>query len=64
MSFNVDGPTSCSRPKLRWKDVVNADLHKKHLNISLASNKCKWRNAIRPVTQHIALHPTMSGTRR
>ena len=51
MSFNVDGPTSQGRPKLRWKDVVNADLCKKHLNISLASDRSKWRNFIRPVTQ-------------
>ena len=51
MSFNVDGPTSRGRPKLRWKDVVNADLRKKHLNISLACDRSKWRNAIRPVTQ-------------
>ena len=37
MSFNVDGPTSRGRPKFRWKDVVKASIHKKHLNISLAS---------------------------
>ena len=49
MSFNVDGPTSRGRPKLRWKGVVNADLRKKHLNISVASDRSKWRNAIRPV---------------
>ena len=51
MSFNVDRATSRGRPKLRWKDVINADLSKKHLNISLASDRSKWRNAIRPVTQ-------------
>ena len=39
MSFNVDGPTSRGSPKLRWKDVVNADLRKNHLNISLANDK-------------------------
>ena len=50
--------------KLGWKDVVNADLRKKHLNISLASDRSKWRNAIRQVTQQIALQPTMSGTGR
>ena len=64
MSFHVDGLTSGGRPKLRWKDVVNADLRKKRLNIGLASDRSKWRNAIRPVTQQIALQPTMSGTRR
>ena len=58
-SFNVDGPTYQDRPKLRWRDVVNTNLHKKHLNISLAINL-----NIRPVTQQIALQPTMSGTRR
>ena len=38
ISFNVDRPTSLGRPKLSWKDVVKADLCKKHLNISLASD--------------------------
>ena len=37
MNFDVDGPTPRGRPKLRWKDVVNADLRKKQLNIALAS---------------------------
>ena len=64
MSFNVDGPTSRGRPNWRWKDVVNPNLRKKHLNISLASDRSKQRNAIRPVKQHIALQPSMSGTRR
>ena len=64
MSFNVDRPTSQGRPKLRWKDVVNTDPRKKHLNISLASDRYKWRNAIRPVIKQIALLLTMSGTRR
>ena len=61
MNFNVDGPTPWGRPKLRWKDVVNADLLKKQLNIVLASDRSKWRNAIRPVTQQNVLQPTMSG---
>ena len=59
-SFNVDGPTSRGRPKLRWKDAVNSDLLKKHLDISLPNDRSKWRNAIRPVIQRIALQPTMS----
>ena len=63
MNFNVDGPTPWGRPKLRWKDVVNADLRKQLLNIALASDRSKWRNAIRPVTQQNALQPTMSGKR-
>ena len=64
MNFDVDGPTPRGRPKLRWKDVVNADLRKKQLNIALASDRSKWRNAIRPVTQQNALQPTLSGKRR
>ena len=64
MNFDVDGPTPRSRPKLRWKDVVNADLRKKQLNMALASGRSKWRNAIRPVTQQNALQPTMSRKRR
>ena len=58
MNFNVDGPTSRGRPKLRWKDIVNADLRKKHLNTSLTNDRSKWRNAIRQVTQQIPLQPT------
>ena len=64
MSLNVDRPISRGRPKLRWKDVVNADLRKKHLNIRLASDRSKWRNVIRLVTQQIAFQHTMRGTRR
>ena len=56
--------TSGQTTKLRWKDVVNTDLRKKQLNIALASDRSKWRNAIRPVTQQNALQPTMSGKRR
>ena len=32
-----DGPTSWSRPKLRWKDVVSNGLHKKCVSLSLVS---------------------------
>ena len=46
MSLNLYELTSRSRPKLRWKDVVNTDLYKKHLNITLASDRSKWRNDI------------------
>ena len=64
MSFNVDGPTYQGRPMLSRKDMVNADLRKKHLDVSLASGRSTWRNTIRPVTYQIALQPTMSGARR
>ena len=63
-SKDVDGPTPQGRPKLRWKDVINADLCKKQLDIALAGDRCKWRNTIRPVTQQNALQPAMSGKRR
>ena len=49
MGFNVGGSTSRGRLKLTWKDVINADQRKKHLNIGLASDRSKLRNAIRPV---------------
>ena len=64
MNLDIDGPTPRGRPKLRWKDVVSADLRKKGLNISLVCDRCKWRNAIKPVTQHNGLQPTVSGKRR
>ena len=64
LNLDIDGPTPRGRPKLRWKDVINADLRKKGLNITLASDRCKWRNAIRPGTQQNGLQPTMSGRRR
>ena len=63
MSFNADGSTSRGRPKLWLKGVVNADLRKKGLNISLTSDISKWRNAIRTVAQQIALQLCMSRTR-
>ena len=64
MNFDVDGATPRGRPKLRWKDVVNADFCKKQLNIVLASDRSKWRNAIRPVTQQNALQTTEWKTER
>ena len=48
ITINVDRPTSHGSSNLRWKDVVNTDLLKKHLNISLARDRSKHRNAIRP----------------
>ena len=41
MSFNLDEQTSRGRPKLRWNDVVNADLRKKQLNTSLANDRSR-----------------------
>ena len=60
MNFNVDGPTSRVRLKLRWKHFVDADQRMKHLNISLSGDRSKWGNAIRPVTRPIALQPAVS----
>ena len=51
MSFNVDGPTYQDRPKLRWRDVVNTNLHKKQLNISLASDGLMDLNGEMPSDQ-------------
>ena len=51
LSFNVGRPISQGRPTLRFKDVVNDDLCKKQLNMSLASDRSEWKNAIRSVTQ-------------
>lgn len=60
MNFNVDGPTSRVRLKLKGKNFVDADLRMKHLNISLPGDRSKLGNAIRPVTQPIALQPAVS----
>ena len=60
MGFNLVRRVSRGRQKLRWKDIVNVDLRKKHLNYSLASDRSKWKNAITQVTQQIALQPTMT----
>ena len=57
ISFNIDGPTYQDRPKLRWRDVVNTNLHKKHLNISLASDGLMDVNWEMPSDQwHSKLH--------
>ena len=62
MNFVVDRPTSLGRVKLRWKDVINSDLHKKCLSFSLANDRSKWTNVISPVTQQTGLQPTLIGT--
>ena len=41
MNFVEDGPTFPGRLELRWEDVVNSDLHKKYLSLSLASDSLK-----------------------
>ena len=61
MNLNIDGPMPLGRPRLGWKGVINTDLRMKCLNITLASDRCKWRSAVRPVAQHNGLRPTMSG---
>ena len=52
MSLDIDGPTPCGRPRLRWSDVINKDLKKRGINIELACNTPKWRHAIRPQMTH------------
>ena len=51
MNLQIDGPTPRGRPKLRWSDVVNADMKKLRLKPSMASNRKLWRDTIKPVVQ-------------
>ena len=36
MNLDINGRAPLGRPNLRWKDVINADLCQKVLNITLA----------------------------
>ena len=64
MSFVVDGPNPRGRPRLRWSDVVQKDMKIKDINITLADDREKWRNAIKPqTTQQMRLQPATSGRR-
>lgn len=36
------------RPKLRWSNVVNVDLTKKSILITMITDKPKWRDGINP----------------
>ena len=64
MSLEVEGPSLRGRPKLRWSDVVKADLRKLGLTPPDALNRTNWRAAIKPcVTQQEWLQPTVSGRR-
>ena len=59
MTLQIDGPTPRGRPKLRWNDVVNADMKKLRLKPSMANNRTLWRDAIKPVVQPLEmLRPT------
>ena len=48
MNFEVDGPTPRGQQRLRWKDVIKSDLNVRGIDIQLATNRCKWRAAIKP----------------
>ena len=64
MDFHVEGPTPRGRPRLRWMDVVKKDLKEHNLSQNAASDRNKWRIAIRPRSaQPKELQPTTSGQR-
>ena len=64
MNFPVEGPTPRGRPKLRWSDVIKVDLKKLGLTPTMANNRKRWRDTIKPrVTQQKELQPTTSGQR-
>ena len=55
MSLEIDAPTPRGRPKLRWRDVVNADMKKLRLKPSMANNRKIWRDTIKPVVQPLEM---------
>ena len=62
MDLHVEGASLRGRPKLRWSDVIKADLQKLRLTPSDALDRNSWRQSIKPhVTQQGWLQPTASG---
>ena len=55
MTLEIDVPTPRGRPKLRWRDVVNADFKKLRLKPSMANNRKLWRDTIKPVVQPLEM---------
>ena len=53
LNFLVSGsyPLGCSKKK--WFDNIRSDIHKLRLSTSLAQDRGKWRNAIKP-SRHVA----------
>uniref|UniRef100_A0A2A4JJS9 Uncharacterized protein n=1 Tax=Heliothis virescens TaxID=7102 RepID=A0A2A4JJS9_HELVI len=43
LSMNVDGLRGRGRPKKRWMDCVKDDMSKKGVNVSMTSDREKWK---------------------
>ena len=52
-NFKVNGSYSRGRPKKRWLENIRCDLDKLRLSTSLALDRVKWGNAIKP-SRHVA----------
>ena len=53
LNFEVNGSYSQGRPRKKWFDNIRSDLDKLRLSASLAQDRSKWRNAIKP-SRHVA----------
>ena len=53
LNFEVDATYPRGRPKKKWFNNIRSDLDKLQLSTSLAHDRSKWRNAIKP-SKHAA----------
>ena len=53
LNFEVNGSYPRGRPKKRWFDNIRSDLDKLRMSTSLALDRVKWKNTIKP-SRHVA----------
>ena len=53
LNFEVNGSYLWGHPKKKWFDNIRSGLDKLRLSTSLAQDRSKWRNAIKP-SRHVA----------
>ena len=59
INFEVNGSHPRGRPKKRWFDNIRNDLDKLRSSTSLALDRVKRRNAIKPSRHVVLRHPDM-----
>ena len=47
LTLEVEGKRPVGRPKLSWMEVIKSDMKKLHLNDEDASDRLRWRRAIK-----------------